>query len=379
MTTTAATEQKAPPLRVTYLLGTGATQGSVSFRGSTVRLVMDALATPLLDGMRELMYSKAEFKTHAGLQRLVNDIEDDTDFEQLITFLEDAPSATHQRFATGLKQVFSTVLRTRLAQVESELGDSRSDLFAALIDMHNVPDAGEELVGFLTLNYDNILEHAIEKHAGRPVNYGIAVSSEAGTERAIRVLKLHGSYSWSDEWPVRLGDAHPYELWIPPGIRKAKSSYPFNLIWGFAHELLDCDVLRIIGCNLGPNDWDLVSMLFTTMHAHASQGPYRIEVIARPQTADRIADLFPYLSVVSILELPELGPDIVREHLPGAPTEFTELTKAQRKLVMDQAQVKIPNAFEYWLRIKGEAMNRELDSLSTKVGLFERFVLGEDD
>lgn len=368
-----------PARRVVYLLGAGATQGCISFKGSVKSLIMPGLIGPLLQGMRDLVYSEPEYKTHPGLRRLVNEvIEDDTDFEQLITFLEDARSATHQRFAAALRTVFSSVLQSRLADVESELGQSRSDLYAALIDMHEVPGVGEQLVGFLTLNYDGFLEHAIQTHLGYSVDYGISVESQARSDRAIPVLKLHGSFSWSDEWPVRWGPPHEHELWIPPGIRKAKTEYPFNVIWGLAREMLDCDVLRIIGCNLGPNDWDLVSMLFTTMHAHASRGPYRIEVIAWPESADRIGYMFPYLSVVSILELPDIGSQIVSEHRGGPPTRFADLTTGEQKEVSENAERNVKNPFEYWLRIKGEGMNEELESIATTTGLFKRFIDGTD-
>lgn len=364
-------------LRVVYLLGAGATQGCVSFRGSTERVVMPGLVDELISSMRNLLYENPEYETHKALRRLVNEvIQDDTDFEQLITFLGDARSATHQQFSAGLRKVFSTVLRGRLDDVEDELGDRRSDLYAALIDMHEVPGVGEDLGGFLTLNYDGFLEHAIETHAGRTVDYGISLRPRERERRPIRVLKLHGSFSWGDEWPVGGGSYHEHELWIPPGIRKAKTDYPFNLIWGLAREMLDCDVLRIIGCNLGPNDWDLVSMLFTTMHAHASNGPYRIEVVAGPKTAGHIAKMFPYLEVLSILELPDIGAQVVGENTGGPPVEFAHLSLAKQKEVACNAQTKIGNPFEYWLRLKGETLNVDLDTIETPAGLFERFVDG---
>ena len=69
---------------------------------------------------------------------------------------------------------------------------------------------------------------------------------------------------------------------------------------------------------------------------------------------------------------------MVSEHLPGPPAEFAGLTEAEQERVIAQAQRNIDNAFERWLRIKGEVLNRNLDSIETEAGIFERFVLGED-
>ena len=146
------------------------------------------------------------------------------------------------------------------------------------------------------------------------------------------------------------------------------------MIWGAARELLDCDVLRIIGCNLGPNDWDLVSLLFTTMHGRESGGPYEIEVIGWPKDAARIADTFPYFNVRSLLELPAIGAQFVAEVLGGDPVDLSDLDEATRKRAIRSADSKIANPFEHWLRLKGELMFSDLQTLDTQDGLFSAFV-----
>lgn len=360
--------------RVVYLLGAGATHGAVKYAGSDESLVMPGLIEDLLDRMRDV-YIK-NFHDHAGVRHLVNDVVDaNTDFEHLLTFLEDAPSLRYQEFATELKEVFSTVLRKALENVCRELGDRHSELYAALVDMHQVEGSDERLAGFLTLNYDSFLEHAIEKVlGGGSVNYGVRVQgTELGAE-AIPVLKLHGSFGWRHTWPIESAAEISPGLWIPPGIRKAKADYPFNEIWGAARELLDCDVLRIIGCNLGPNDWDLVSLLFTTMHGRESASSYEVEVVAGPTTASRIAKTFPYLGVRSLLEIPEVGPEVIGEVLNREPVGFTSLDTAEQERAIQEAESKITNPFERWLRLKGELMLRDLETLRTDRGLFQEFV-----
>lgn len=373
-TVVSSNEDEGPSKRVVYLLGAGATHGCARFRGSTRSLVMPGLVDQLAERMRQLYYEA--YEDHDGIRRLVNEVvEEDTDFEQLITFLEEARSAEYQALAAQLKDIFSSVLRARLDEVRDELGERHSDLYAALLDMHEVGGIGEALRGFLTINYDVFLEHAVEEHLGYTVDFGVAVSpSESDTGQSIRVLKMHGSFGWTDDWPIEVTADHAAGLWIPPGIRKAKTEYPFNAIWGLARELLDCDVLRIVGCNLGPNDWDLVSLLFTTMHTHTSAAPYEIEIIARPETARKISELFPYLSVKSLLEIPKLGDQVVAEVLGGTPRAYAGLTEDEQIQATRNAQHKIENAFEYWLRLKGELMSRDLGTIETSKGVFEQFV-----
>lgn len=364
---------ESAPTRVVYLLGAGATHGAANFAGSSENLVMPGLIDRLLERMREEYVQ--EFSDHKYMRHLVNDVVDDkTDFEHLLTFLEDTPSSTHQRFADRLKIVFSAVLRNALDNVRRELGDEYAALYAVLVDMHEVETSGESLAGFLTLNYDSFLEHAIEDVLGRSVDYGVKVRDRAGDGDSIPVLKLHGSFNWRHTWPLEVAEEMDEGLWIPPGIRKAKGDYPFNAIWGAARELLDCDVLRLIGCHLRPNDWDLVSLLFSTMHGRESAGPYEVEVIGWPETASRIAEAFPYLNVRSLLEIDEIGPQSIAEVLGSAPTEFSTLNEQDRKTAVENAGSKIANPFEHWLRLKGELMLRDLTTIETQQGLFEEFV-----
>lgn len=362
--------------RVVYLFGAGATHGSIRFKGSSQSLIMPGLIDALTTRMREKYFES--YSGNDGVGRLVNDVVDQsTDFEQLITFLEDAPSAEYRALARDLKGIFSNVLRAALADARDELTPEHSALYAVLLDMHAVTDSGECLRGCMTLNYDDFLEHAIRERHDRTVDYGVdirGIEGQAGEPAAVRVLKLHGSFGWKHGWPIELAAAGDPGLWIPPGIRKAKTEYPFNAIWGAARELLDCDILRIIGCNLGPNDWDLVSLLFTTMHARDEPQPYAVEVIAGPPTAIRIAELFPYLNVRSLLEIPELGALLVSEVLGGAPAEFETLSEPDQALAVKNAKAKITNPFEQWLRLKGEMMNQNLPSIETDRHIFSKFV-----
>ena len=236
-------DQAAPPLaesrsessgpRVVYLLGAGATQGCIAHFGSRQKLVMSGLAEPIFEELQRVAEEK--YRDHSGITRLVNDVmlpESGFDIEQLITFLEDSPTLAYRTFSSELRDVFSSVLIDRLADVKRELGVVRSRLYAALVDMHDVEGFNETLGGFLTLNYDVLLEHAIEHHLELDVDYGITIdTASVPSRRAITVLKMHGSLGWSREWPIRAELSDNPGVWIPPGLRKPKNDYPFNAIW----------------------------------------------------------------------------------------------------------------------------------------------------
>jgi len=370
MTSTVSADNPAlTKQRVVYLLGAGATHGGIKFYGGSSDILMPHLSQELFDDMRDLL--QEQFSAHLNLETLVNSVvNSETDFEQLITFLEESVSATHRAFAGGLKYIFAHVLRSRLKMARQELGDRHCLLYATLIDLYNVIGFDESLNGFLTLNYDDFLERAILDHMNSDINYGVAIDTSDPSESAIRVLKLHGSFSWSEHWPIESSEEGE-SLWIPPGIRKRKTEYPFNAIWGLARELLDCDILRIIGCNLGANDWDLVSLLFTTKHLNARSTPYQVEMITDFSTATRVKTQFPYLDVRHFVEVEDIGPQIVSELLSGEPRSFDQLSFLEAKTLEERFQSNVPNPFAYWLKMKGESVRLDLPTVATELNLLE--------
>ena len=67
-----------------------------------------------------------------------------------------------------------------------------------------------------------------------------------------------------------------------------RTEYPFNILWGKAQELLDCDILRIIGCSLNRNDWHLVSLLYITQKLNTNKKEFIIELINSRDGCKRI-------------------------------------------------------------------------------------------
>ncbi len=118
---------------------------------------------------------------------------------------------------------------------------------------------------------------------------------------------------------------------INPGINKNYLELPYNFIWGRALELLiECDILRVIGCSLSQNDVGLVDLLFKA-HLIRNQ-PLRIQLIDFDPPNNRIKENYGFLPKI------ETASDI------------------EEGLISDPAIEKpdIGNPFKIWLKAKIE-------------------------
>ena len=311
---------------------------------------------------------------------MVNEIvTENVDFEHVITFLDDSPSALHREFADRLRRIFEETLTDRLHSVETALGADRRSLYMALLDMHNVARLNERLQGILTLNYDDFIEDAAAAVYGTPLDFGITAGDSPDDSPALRsppLLKLHGSFTWQDVWPIRPREATGQRpLWIPPGIRKAKERYPFNLVWGRAREILNCDILRVVGCKLSSSDWDLISLLFSTRLSDLCRGsPYTVEVIDCPRHAAELRDLYPYLDVRSLLaiETRRIGANIASQVTGQPDQQLAALTSSEVTALIERVADRDLNWFHTWLFWMGADLYDEAgdEGLTTPSGAF---------
>lgn len=351
---------------VVYLFGAGASHGCVKAVGSTRGILMEDLGSDLASAVHQLV-KEDHYKSHRELAALVNEVVDDeTDYEHLITFLDQSTSAIHRDFADDLRGVFENVLKRKLEAIKQELGNDPTGLYEALLDIYEIPGVNEELKGILTINYDEYIEEAIHSFPNHSVDFGVNLLERERRGTPIRLLKLHGSFGWKDAWPI-VASGGDSKLWIPPGIQKAKDRYPFNALWGLAREMLNCDVLRIVGCRLSPNDWDLISLLFATRLTHASGHMYSVEVISSPKHARRLAMEYPYLGIRSVLDLDEIGPQLVCEFIGGKPRSYESLREDEKETVWEKAD-SVSNWFRLWLKQMAEKINRECGSVITRHG-----------
>ena len=364
--------------KVAYLIGAGASHGSVKSVGCSRGILMNDLRQPFVDAVHDLVYSKP--RKYGVLRGLVNDvIHNEVDFEHIITFLDESPSAIHRQFAEELRQVFAKVLKKELDEIKRDIGNERFALYSALLDMYQIEECPEILRGILSINYDEYIEDAAKVVCGKAVNYGFGVQNMENAKYSLLLLKLHGSFNWKDSWPIEVtGRRIKNPLLIPPGIQKAKNRYPFNVLWGLARDVLDCDVLRVIGCRLSGNDWDLISLLFSTRNVHGiSTRPYVIEVIDSPKRAFQLKEQYPYLEVRSVFELEDqdIGGYFISELLGGHPRAFEDLDDIDLKKAFTRNYDGI-NWFHLWLKQKAEAFERdpEIPSTNTKSGQFQKLL-----
>lgn len=361
--------------KVAYLIGAGGTQGCVTAAGSNRGILTTHLAMDIAREMKALVSPGAEFES---LNLIVNEVVTETaDIEQLITFFDESPASLHRRFAEELRRVFESVLRSRLIDIRDELKSDRICLYSALLDMYNVDGIRESINGILTINYDDYIEDAVMTHFDQDKDQILGTGKVNGWN----FLKLHGSIGWEDVWPIirRRMDSDSIPLWIPPGIRKGKERFPFNLVWGLARDVLDCDVLRVIGCRLSSSDWDLISLLFGTRHAnYRRKRPYTIEVIDNPAHAARLKEWYPYLDVKSVFEIEtmDVGKHLVSDFLGGLSRSFDSLSAEDKGRLLNIDPNSDENWFRQWLHKMGEQLQDDLsvDATTTPSGEFRRWL-----
>lgn len=354
-----------------YLIGAGASQACVSSIGIAQGILMRHLGEPLRARLQDLVTTK--YSEDRSLVYFVNTvINEETDFEHITTFLDDAPSLRHRQFAEESRTVFADILRERLSSISEEAKGDEFKLYKVLLDMYNIEPFSETLQGIITTNYDEYLEEAIEAMGRFQIDFGIDVEQSSQLGEHLRLLKLHGSFGWRDTWPISREQDSDATLWIPPGIHKSKQAYPFNLIWGLARETLSCDVLRVIGCRLSANDWDLISLLFNMRHGNAETRT-QIEVIDAPEHVKRLKESYPYLELQSILEIEVIGRNLISEFTGGPAQDFSEFAPEEREDLIRSAGNN-RNWFEIWLSAKVESLLFDLGTVATDLGIVEEFI-----
>jgi hypothetical protein len=362
-------EERPSKKKIVYLLGAGASQGELSL-GEAPRPI---LMQDIVDGL-SIKISKDEIDS---LSPVSNELGiEGIDVEHLITLYEASGTREHNEIARELKKNFRKEIQDRI----NELGDTFSpQLYSVLLDMHLIDGLDEELVAILTINYEDLLERAMQS-VHNSINYSIKVSNRHTSfiidEKSPPILKLHGSFNWKTENPIAIVDSLADEedvLWIPPGVAKKRDIYPFSVIWGRARELLECDILRIIGCSLSRNDWELVSLLYTTQKLRTDRKSYRIEIISSPRTCEEIKKNYKYLTIDGILDIPYTRDHLISEYFPhhvGKPIVGDVLEELMENVTSDKY-----NMFAIWLRAKGERLQQDgIPIRSDRLNVFENFI-----
>lgn len=325
--------------RVVYLYGAGATQAELSRVGDTPLLIGD-----INEGVFDTTGAeiKRRFFPHADSRHL--------NIEYVISLIESLGTGENESAASDLRRHFQKFI---LDKLRVDPGYVEPNLTKALLKFHKLPEIGtkEKLLGIMTLNYDSLLDIAFSSIYGN-VNYGIQCNSEdytISTDAATPpLLKLYGSFNWQMGNPIKVLESKDFldqctSLWIPPSIYKRTESYPFNYIWGKAFEILDCDVLRVVGCSLNQNDWGLLTLLFKTQFIQKDES-YNIELINKPLLSDELSKRFGFLKkMVGIEDIPDVK--VVNKETEFEEGEYTGSAK---------------NWFEEWLKAKIKSYDHDI-------------------
>lgn len=364
--------------RVVYLFGTGASQAEASLADDSIHLLM----TDVKDGILNKMIKEKNHKYQQKYKQIRDELAAEyADVEQLITLFESSGTKVHQESARFLKNQFRAEIEQQIKKLDNG-GRFIPKLCSALIDMHRVDGFDEKLVGIMTLNYEDLVERAGQNVIGC-VNCNLNLGNDCNTsinykKSGLMVLKLHGSFNWKNEFPIsihdRIGKGDDV-YWIPPGVEKHPYDYPFNVIWGKARELLDCDILRMVGCSLSHNDWHLVSLLYETQKLNKNNKNFTIEVIDYPDAGEAVRIKYPHLRPLKkINELLEIREFVYRSLYNLSDTGT--ISRLSDATICDYL-AKPKNIFDIWLKAKGEQILKSgLNIDPNKNKYFSEYVKG---
>jgi hypothetical protein len=290
------------PRKIAYLFGAGATHAEIAatdpnFADKNRGLLISDVSRRVMDAakLRPSYYKGIE--SVAGVTGAPN-------IELLISLIENSKVQRWTNRTALLKKLVENDIKGILT--ESRL--ARFYLHKGLLTLHqnDVIRADEELIGLISLNYDNVLDLAYQVIIGTSPNYCFSAGNVNST---LPLLKLHGSFNWRG---VRiLGRKRSVEI-IPLGSNKTYIHSPYGAIWNRAlYVLSSCDALRVVGCSLSPNDLHLIDLLFKAQLERETR--FEIQIIASDKTGGRIRDDYGFFGD-SIKLLTEL--DVIPDPAP---------------------------------------------------------------
>jgi hypothetical protein len=342
-----------PKKKVVYLFGAGASHAVIKHANPE-----KGLMTADIQRQIQLKYSD---KKKGVDSRIWNELITTSDIEHLISVLE---SQYNYSSTDKIRKYY----RDALVELAKEFSKAppQINLYTVLYDLHeNVSDLQEELLCFITLNYEDLLERSLRTHLKYNADYAIKTNVETNAGITVEILKLHGSFNWNNSRPIQIRKMTAIPsgktLWIPPGVEKRKENYPFNVLWGKASEcLMDCDVIRVIGCSLSRNDWGLVPLLYTAQKFNERERDIEIEVIDFLHTGEDIKSNYPYLNIKDITEIEEII-SFYKRQLSNASDE--EL-KGEIESLFSNKDV---NPFQMWLDAKIDFLvNEKMLNIDTR-------------
>jgi hypothetical protein len=313
--------------KVAYLFGAGATHAElIDLEPELLRekqgLLIGEVSSRVIEKARANKSYRLNLET-------VSATSGSLDIELLISLLENSKVHDWASKTEFLKLLVEKDIKAILTPSRTK----RFYLHGALFQLHKhkVMLAKEEVVGFISLNYDGVLDQAYEQYYGEP-NYCFSLNDGAPASANVPLLKLHGSFNWHD---IKIrGRRRTIEI-IPLGSNKTYLHAPYGFIWNRALEILArCDTLRVIGCSLSQNDSHLIDLLFKA-HLERSDA-FEIEVIAPVATGTAIRDNYGFFPKIKTLL--EIEDHLIPERDPSNP--YKTWLKYKSIKMLGQARIK---------------------------------------
>lgn len=356
---------------VAYVIGGGLTCATAKCSGfQPNQFALPTICSEIMEKLGGNDVLRDDESTGPLINWLLTDATDRTpNLEELVEHLETSGRRACEQMAEAIAYEFADLLSTRVKELTADLS---VNLASVLLDYHRVDDNPENLLGFVTTNYDPLLERAFEEHEYTP-DYGF--SSAGDSCDGLPLLKLHGSIDWAETVPVQIsntpGEGRP--LWIGPRRTKTGQQYPFNMIWGRAREILaEAEVIRIIGASLQAADWHLTQLIFqTAMIDSTTPQAKTIELINSVDTSDRIRNTYPLLPCTAIYEIEY----VVRFYQSSLGVQlWDKRVKSDHVQATREYLRRISNVAEYWLQAQASKLINTLGSIETSTGQLERFM-----
>lgn len=316
--------KRETPLRIVYLLGAGATQAEL------MELSRNELDETFLEENSLLLANVSKRVCKAGTAYFTTQVRallspaGLSNIELFISLIEENHVESAAQIVSRLKSSLEYDILGRITPRRRQFY-----LHRALLEFHRQYDR-EELCGVISLNYDSLIDDAC-KVLGRKPDYCFSVHPLEGD--TIPLLKLHGGFELdyrSGKLPI-----------ITPGVNKNYLELPYSFVWGRALELLiECDVLRVVGCSLSQNDLGVIDLLFK---AHiARRTPPVLQLIDFDPPHNRIREnlgFFPRIERAKEIEN-NLISDITIEDPTKHSNPFKIWLKAKVERVMSFRQIR---------------------------------------
>ena len=308
--------------KIVYLFGAGATHAEIinvvddpnaSYRDKKGLLVSN-VSKRVMQAARRTKWFKEKEEVFTSSKGSLN-------IELLISLFEN--NQIEQKYIGKLKELVQNDIKKILTD---ELKQNFY-IHKALFELHKLIEEQEELLGLISLNYDDVLDEAYREVFEPEPNYCLVTTKKEN----IPLLKLHGSFTWENIEVYEKKKTIPI---MPIGVNKNYLFPPYNFIWGEAFEILvKCDILRVVGCSLNQSDLGLIDLLFK---AHLERGK---------QIIMEIIDFQPQNSHHPIKMSYGFFPGIVE------PKDI-EGTLIADELISNE----VGNPFKIWLKAKGKRL-----------------------